>query len=173
MTVNNAVLLVPLLFNNKENLFSILFPLLSYFLPFMLIMNALACLSKKYEKIGNLYQLKNPILILSFLVTGVAFSGIPVLGGFIVKYLIFTQVLSFQAIGLLLLIIFATLIPIYYYMRLIQAMFLSSKLLPEFTYLVSWQEVSILNAVVFCILLLINILLVLFQILPSYLLILV
>jgi NADH-quinone oxidoreductase subunit N len=134
MTVNNVILLAPLLIASKENSFSILPSLLSYFIPLLLLFNILCLLRNPDEKLENLSLLKNPLLILALLSSMVSFTGIPVLAGFLLKYFVFVHLLSFQDLGIIFFIVVITLIPAYYYLRFVQALYLVRNYSPEFTY---------------------------------------
>jgi NADH-quinone oxidoreductase subunit N len=170
MTINNVIFLAPLLLNHSENSFSIFTLLLCYFLPFSLTFYCLSLLPKSQEKIENLFFIKNPVLILSFLVSAVSFSGIPVFAGFLVKYLVYSQLLSFHELTVLLPIVILSLLPIYYYIRLVQATFFTQVVEPSYSFIMptfvpkeSATQTTVLSSLV-----VLNLIIITIQIIPSF-----
>jgi NADH-quinone oxidoreductase subunit N len=66
---------------------------------------------------------KNPLLAFASVVAMLSLAGIPPLAGFFAKYYIFTAALQHGYIWLVLIAVFGSLIGVYYYFRVIIAMF--------------------------------------------------
>jgi NADH:ubiquinone oxidoreductase subunit 2 (subunit N) len=167
MTVNNVILLAPSFITTVENPFSILPSILSYFLPLLLLLYIFSLIMNSQEKVSSLSLLTNPFIILNFLISMISFIGIPLLGGFLMKYFILSHLLSFQELGLVFLIVTMTLLPVYYYLRIIQMLFFTKEFKQEVTYfaladkLARREQYQPFNqsfvAEVLCILLLLNV----------------
>jgi NADH-quinone oxidoreductase subunit N len=133
MTVNNVILIAPLLIASKENSFSILPSLLSYFLPLMLLFYVLEFLVNPNETVNNLSLIQNPIILLGLLISVISFAGVPIFGGFLLKYFILVHLLSYQELGLIVVVLVITLLPMYYYLRIALTLFFTTRAHQEFT----------------------------------------
>lgn len=174
MTINNALFLVPLLMNNQESLFSINQALFTYLLSFILLLYIAASLRKAdkqmIDRLELLPLIKNSLIKFGLLVSAITLSGLPVFAAFFVKFLIYSQLIAFQEFLILVPLVLLTLIPIYYYIRFAQLAFLTKHFDPLFNTLMLAQtsKLSAAHIFIFCILIILNLVILSLQIFPSY-----
>src|SRR3989339_285201 len=75
------------------------------------------------EELGG-FWLKHPLMAISMTIFLLSMAGIPLTSGFIGKYLLFAAAVSSQQVALVVLAVLASVVSVYYYLRVIIAMFM-------------------------------------------------
>ena len=121
-------LMIPLIHIQSDTQKVLVFGLVAYVLASLALFTVIYAMEKNMGRIEiksfNGLGKTNPVLALCISICLFSLAGIPPLAGFIGKYMIFTQAMSAGLIWLTILAIIFSLIGVYYYFKIVIAMYL-------------------------------------------------
>ena len=155
ITNSGLILLAFTLFTFESIFAGILYLLVYLFSTFSIFFSFLVTKAKQWNsteltEFSSLNSLKliNPVLVFFISINFLSMAGIPPLGGFISKFLIFTALVEGNYIRLLLSLIIISLISAFYYIRPVKLLVFTSNKQPKFLHELTFNS-SLIIALVF------------------------